>query len=198
MHMSRLAQLHQSMKSVQLARMRFPLQHAHLAFMGIFLTDTQPKYQLGLACLSHNFTLLFDVDHHYDLVAYIHDEAARKALLKALNLGRGGAAFSTSAFLQQIDAALPTTAHAHQRATPADLVYFQRNVEEAHKIYLCGWWDNALHGEHVRPKNLAKTRAWIDEATYLWCKKYDISTCWTDDPSKALSTINRPAWKHCP
>ena len=32
---------------MQLARILFPLQHAHPAFMGIFLTDTQPKYQLG-------------------------------------------------------------------------------------------------------------------------------------------------------
>lgn len=49
MHMPRLAQLHLSMRAAQIVRIRFPLQHAHLKFMGIFLTDTQPKYQLGLA-----------------------------------------------------------------------------------------------------------------------------------------------------
>lgn len=131
-------------------------------------------------------------------MAYIHDEAARKALLQALNLGRGGGAFSTASFLQKIDAALPVVAHANHQAKPTDMVYFRRNVEEAHKIYLCGWQDNTLRGKHVTSANLEKTRAWIDEATYLWCKKYNISTCWTDDSSKALATIHRPAWKHCP
>ena len=198
MHMPRLAQLHQSMKAVQLVRMRFPLQHAHLSFMGIFLTDTHPKYQLGLACLSHNFTLLFDVDHHYDVVAYIHDETTRKALLNALNQGGGGPAFRTGAFLQQVDNALPAKAQANHRATPADLVCFRRDVEDANKIYLCGWQDNNRLGKNVTPENLDKTRSLIDEATYLWCIKYNISTCWTDDATKAMATTNRPAWKNCP
>ena len=198
MHMPCLKQLHQSMKVVQIVRMRFPIQHAHLKFMGLFLTDTQPKYQLGLACLSHNFTLLFDIDHNYDLTAYIHDKKARDALLEALDMGGRSAAFSTSAFMQQIDAALPKNARAKDQAKPADLAHVRPNVEDADRVYLCGWRDNNLRKEHVTPENLAKTRAWIDEATYLWCKNYNISTCWTDDPEKALSSINRPPLPQCP
>lgn len=196
--MPRLAQLHQAMQAVPIQRMRFRIQHAHLTFEGMFLADTAPDYQLGLACLAHNFTLLFDVDHYYDLVAYIHDEQARAALLAALNLGRGGGAFKTSDFMQQIDAALPATAGHGDRAWPSDLARFRRDVHEADRIHLCGWHDNNVTGERVRKKNLAKTRALIDESTYLWCDKHNISTCWTDDATQALGTIDKPKWKQYP
>lgn len=138
------------------------------------------------------------MDHNYDLVAYIHDEQARAALLAALNLGRGGAAFRTGDFMQQIDAALPAKASLSDRAKPSDLARFRRDVDEADKIHLCGWHDNNVTGERVRKKNLAKTRAWLDEATYLWCEKHNISTCWTDDPTKALTTIDPPRSKKYP
>ena len=197
MHMPRLAQLHQSMKGVAIERIRFRIQHAHLTFEGIFLADARP-YQLGLACLAHNFTLTFDVDQHYELTAYIHDENARNRLMNALNLGGGGPAFRAGLFMQQIDAALPANALPGDRAQPSDLARFRSDVEEANKIYLCGWRDNNVAGERVRPENLAKTRALIDEATFLWCSKHNISTCWTHDRSKALTTINKPQWSQYP
>ena len=70
--------------------------------------------------------------------------------------------------------------------------------EEADRVHLCGWRDNNAYGTNVTPENLAKTRAWIDEATYRWCQQHNISTRWTDDPTQALTTIDKPNWTQYP
>lgn len=195
MQMPHLASLHRSMQAANIERMRFHIKHAHLDFDGVFLADTTPQYQLGLACVNHQFTLQFDVDRNYNVLAYFHDKQALNALMKALNLGKGGQAFSTSNFLLQVDAALPTTASRKDRAQPKDLAPFHRDVEEADKIYLCGWQDNKAIRKTVTPANLAKTRKLLGETTYLWCEQYNFSTKWSDDPRRALRTLNIPRVK---
>lgn len=195
MKMSNLASLHRAMQAVNIERMRFHIKHVHLDFDCVFLTDTNPRYQLGLACVNHQFTLIFEVDRQYNALAYFHDKQAFNALLEALNLGKGGPAFSTSNFLTQIDAALPTTANRKDRARPQDLAPYHRDVEEADRIYLCGWQDNHPIKKTVTPANLAKTRKLLGEATYLWCEQHNFSTKWSDDPRRALRTLGIPRVK---
>jgi len=185
------------MQQVGIVRMRFRVPHPPLGFEGMFLADATP-YQLGLACVAHNFTLLFDVSTTYEVSAYIHDAQALAALKAALGLGRGGPALRVGHFLQQIDANLPTHARQQDRAWPSDVMRFRRHVEEADRVHLCGWRDNNAYGTKVTPENLAKTRAWIDEATYRWCQQHNISTRWTDDPTQALTTIDTPNWTQYP
>lgn len=197
MHMPHLQHLHTSMQNVGIHRMRFTVPHPPLTFEGIFLADKLP-YQLGLACIAHNFTLLFDVDKQYNITAYIHDQATLDQLKAALFQGKRGTPLRVNQFLAAIDASLPTAARKSDRAQPKDVMRFRRNVEEANKVYLCGWRDNNVYGTNVTAGNLDKTRAWLDEATYFWCKQHNISTRWTDDPAQALNTLDKPNWTQYP
>ena len=195
MHMPGLARLHGSMRQVGIDRAKFRIPHNHLTFEGIFLADCAP-WQLGLACLAHNFTLLLKVSKSYEVDSYIHDTDAVNNLKMALRTGAAsGHPFSTSNFLREIDAHLPATVTRGDRARPADVARHRRDVEEADKVYLCGWDPHTSDGKHVTPRNLAKTRDWLGQADHDWCKRYNVSTRWTDNAALALQDIDRPNWK---
>lgn len=69
-------------------------------------------------------------------------------------------------------------------AVPSSIAYYRKDVEESNKIYFCGFKDNNKLGQRVR--NLEKTRKLMGEKAYQRCKKENLSTRWTDKPSKDL------------
>jgi len=185
MRMDGLARLHASMQAIGLTRAKFRVRHNHLTFAGLFLADVTP-YELALACLGHDFVLIFDVSRNYEVSAYLGD--AYGALAAALGTGAGsGNPLRSSDFLREIDAALPRTVGPGDRPTAADVVQVYRDVEEADKVHLCGWRDNTVRRERVSDANLAKTRRLLDQATHDFCKRHNLSTCWTDDPRRAIA-----------
>lgn len=195
MRMPGLARLHASMQPVGLERVRFRIPHNHLVFEGVFLTDSAP-WQLGLACVAHNFVLLFNVLNDYEVRPYIEDRAAFDALLNALRNGGDGPAFSARTFLEEIDGRLPAHVTARDRAMPADTIRFRPDVEEADKVHLCGWMAHPKDGgRRVTAANLAKTHDLISQAAHDWCERHNVSSRWTDDPRLALPTVDRPNWQ---
>lgn len=186
MRMEGLARLHASMQAIGLARAKFRVSHNHLVFSGLFLADVAP-YELALACLGHDIVLIFDVTHDYEVSAYLGDQYG--ALAAALGTGAGsGNPLRSSEFLREIDARLPRSVGPGDRPTSDDVVKVYRDVEEANKVHLCGWRDNSLRKERVSPANLAKTRRLIHQAASDFCKRHNFSTCWTDDPRRAIAT----------
>lgn len=185
MRMDGLARLHASMQAIDLDRVKFRIQHNHLVFSGLFLADVVP-YELALACLGHDLVLIFDVSRDYEIGAYLGDQYGPLAAALRNGAGRGNP-LQPSVFLREIDAALPSSVVSGDRPTRADVVQVYRDVEEANKVYLCGWRDNDVRGECVSAANLAKTRRLLGQATYDWCKRRNISTCWADDPSREIS-----------
>jgi len=184
--MEGLARLHASMQDIGLIRAKFRVRHNHLTFAGLFLADVTP-YELALACLGHDFVLIFDVTRDYEVRAYLGDQYGALAVALGTNAGSGNP-LRSSDFLREIDAALPRSVGLGDRPTPADVVRVYRDVEEADKVHLCAWRDNSLRKERVTPANLAKTRRLIDQAAYDFCKRHNLSTCWTDDPRRAIAT----------
>lgn len=185
MRMEGLARMHASMLQVGLTRAKFRVRHNHLNFAGLFMADVRP-YELALACLGHDFVLIFDVSTTYEVSAYLGDQYG--ALAKALGTGAdSGNPLSSSDFLREIDSALPRTVALSDRPSSVDVAHVYRDIEEADKVYLCGWRDNTLRKEHVSDSNLAKTRRLIDQAAHDFCKRHNHSTCWTNDPSRAIA-----------
>ncbi len=185
MRMDGLARLHASMKLVGLTRVKFRVRHNPLTFVGMFLADVTP-YELALAAVGHDVVLIFTVRPGYQITPHLGD--AYGPLAAALNLGAGtGQPLMPGDFMRAIDAALPTTVGPGDRPTPADVVHVYRDVEDAHKVHLCDWRDNTVRGERVRATNLAKTRRLIDQAAHDFCKRHNLSTCWTDDPTRAIA-----------
>ena len=62
------------------------------------------------------------------------------------------------------------------------IVYVQRNAAESDKIYFKGWRSHETDGRHVQ--NLEKTRRWLGDEAYEYCKKYNISSCWSEHPNE--------------
>lgn len=176
MRMEGLARMHASMQVIGLKRAKFRVRHNHLTFAGLFLSDLSP-YELALACLGHEFVLIFDVTRDYEVSAYLGEQYG--ALAAALGTGVGsGNPLRSGEFLREIDAALPRVVGPGDRPTPADVVQVYRDVEEADKVHLCGWRDNSLRKERVSAANLAKTRRLIDQASYEFIPRGSYTHIW--------------------
>ncbi|MDR0182392.1 DUF6037 family protein [Lysobacter arvi] len=179
MKLNGLAALHASMREAGMLRARFKVQHNHLTFACLFLADITP-YELALGCVGRNLLLLYKVDAHFETSPYLGDQFG--ALKEALRNGaHTGNALQPSVFLAEIDGKLPRTANAVAAPTGSDIARVYRHVEDADKIYFCGLQDNSSRGRRVTPSNLEKTRLFLGESAYDFCRSKNISSCWTDD-----------------
>lgn len=174
------------MRRAGMPRAKFRIQHNHLTFERLFLTDVIP-YEFALACVAHNIVMLFQVRQGYRILPYLGD--AYGPLRNALHTeGHSSRALDPSAFLHQIDAALPHTVDASNQSRPIDIGRIYRDVDEADKLYLCGWCVNNRTHEHVSSANLAKTLRLLGQAAHDFCQRRNVSTCWTDDHRREINS----------
>ncbi|WP_434031670.1 DUF6037 family protein [[Pseudomonas] boreopolis] len=175
LRMPGLARLHAAMRAARIERVRFRIEHNHLSFEGVFLTDVQP-WEFALACVGRNLVLLFHVNRRYEIDAYLGDTYA--PLAEALGTGAGsGQPLRSSDFLREIDAKLPHTVTAGDKATPADVVRVVRDVEDADKVHFVRFIPHARDGQrHVTEANLAKTRKLMGQHIHDWCQRNNVST----------------------
>lgn len=64
---------------------------------------------------------------------------------------------------------------------------YRRNVEESDKIYWAGMKQWTLKRQSKR--NAEKTQRICGQEVQKYCKDYNYSTCWTDDPSRGKGNI---------
>ena len=181
MHMPGLQRLHASMQQVGISRIQFQIAHNHLTFAGVFLADVSP-YELALGAIGHDFVLIFEVDRHFNVLAYIKDEAALAAIKGALNAGQAsGHAFNPGQFLREIDAKLPQQAHPANVPSYADVVRVYRYVEEADRVHFVNFKPHSsTSGNHVTAYHLDTTRRLLGHATHDFCKRNPVRSCWSD------------------
>jgi len=74
--------------------------------------------------------------------------------------------------------------HKNNHVRAQDIAPYRSDIEGADKIYFWGWRNNAVD-EHVRPKNLDKTKKLLGVEAYNFSKKHNVSTKWTEDKSLA-------------
>lgn len=174
-----LKRLHFSMRRAGTERVRFAVQHNHVAFDCLFLTDIEP-FEFVLAAVGHpGIVFVFEVLRGYLIKGEFENELyARLAAL----LGTGaesGKKLIPNQFLRQIDAAVPDDVGHTQRVTTADVLRtFRHHVEEDQKIYFRGWLRNPP-GNHVKLKNLDKTRRCFGQQVHDSCRRQNISSCWS-------------------
>ena len=182
MRLEGLAALHASMRVAEMERARFNIQHNHLTFVCLFLADITP-YELVLGCVGHNLLLIYKVSRAYDVSPYLGDQY--NALAKALRNGaNAGVRLEPSVFLREIDAAIPRNARDVTTPNGADIARAYRHVEEADKVYFCNFRENTTRGHKVTQSNLEKTRLFLGEKAHQFCNDRNLSTCWTDDPTR--------------
>ncbi len=85
-----------------------------------------------------------------------------------------------SEFFSEFNKKIP---HSPKKHKISDKAQYVRNVDEAEKIYFCGWLRNDKEkGRGVSAQNLEKTRKLLNKA-YAFCKTHNVSSCWSDIPA---------------
>lgn len=187
-----LAPLHASMKSVGVSRFRFPYINGAGVFDVIFLSDGIP-YRLLFGAIAANAFFTIEVSENYAISTYLGEDYY--SLIKALDLRfREGEKFSPASFFEHFNTKIPSRASRGGTPTKEELAPFTRDVEEADKIFFCGWRLNS--GAHVTQKNLNKTALLCGQKAHDMCKTGNISSRWTDDATCALAfsfpPVSRP------
>lgn len=178
-----LADLLSRMEDARVDRCHFRFQLHAGDFDVFFFADTSP-FVLGFGAIGRNFYFELEVDPKTFETPGVFVKDVYYKLCEILGLRRDPAnPFTPSVFLQRVNMAIVGVAF--RKTTPRDLSRYRRDVEEADKIWFCGWRDNTSEGKHVTSMNLIKTRRWLGEQAYLRCKEKNISSRWTDDKTKA-------------
>ncbi|CAE6811614.1 hypothetical protein R69658_05432 [Paraburkholderia aspalathi] len=181
--MTALAGLVMRMEQEGVDRCRFRFRLHAGEFDVFFFADANP-YVLSFGAIGRNFYFEVNVNPRTLDTPAVFDRGDYYSLCEILGLRPNPEnKFTPSAFLQHLNNAIEGVEF--HPVTPRDLATYRRDVEESAKIWFCGWLDNTTTGNHVTPENLNKTRRWLGEKAYLRCKERNISSRWTDDPSKA-------------
>lgn len=188
-----LASLHDAMKAASIERVRFRIAHNYLVFEGVFLVDLIP-YELALACVGHEFVLLFEVSKNYEINTYLGENFS--ALVRALGNGaNSGNRLKTSEFMRELDAKFPHAVTKRDQATRVDVVRAYRHIEEAEKVHFLRFIPHDRAGRrHVTAENLEKTRKLMGQELYEWCRKFNVSTGWSDIPPRVAPSEELPDW----
>lgn len=179
MILSGLKPLYKSMRSEEIERYQFRYSRNNVEFDIFFLIDTVP-FQLMFGVLMENFCFWLDVEQGFRINPQLETEKYTR-LCKILKLKYNpDNPFSPTAFFQEFNNRIPAVANKSQTLKPDKIAVYERDVEEADKIYFVGWRDNDKRKYNVRPENLEKTERLLSYPARLFCEQNNISSCWTD------------------
>lgn len=182
MQLHRLSQLHLSMRTTGINKTRFEFQFRNLTFSVIYLAEQFP-HELLFGCVHHNLFFVVEVRPGYNISTFLGDSFY--PLVRALGLKRDPAnPFHPSVFFDAFETSTPITANPANTPTVRDIALQRRDVEEADKIYFMGWVNHDGKLKKPTEENLAKTLRICGHAVYQRCRKYHISSRWTDDPDQ--------------
>lgn len=162
-------------------RSTFYVEFNHKTFSCIFIIDTIP-YQLYISTLGvAPFTFQVDILKGYKINPILDNEIYR-ALIEYLELKYDPKKkFSPIAFFDHINKKLPfVQINNVNTASVLKTVSRTKKVEEADKVYFCGWRHNNIRC-NVTPENLEKTRIAFGDKISNMCCQNNISSCWTEN-----------------
>lgn len=173
-----LRTLHQDLKFKKEVRTTFPFVYNGKNFSCIFITDIIP-FRLYLTTLGKKpMVFEFEIEVGYKVKGYIDDY---KKLIDYLEIKFDpNHKFVPFDFFEVLNARIPTKFSG--RPDYKDILRVaavRRNIEEADKVFFCGWYANP-NGRNVRTENLEKTRSAFGDEKANLCLKNNISSRWTD------------------
>ncbi len=179
-----LERIYKEMRRQQLSQCVIPYCRKNVRFSVIFDTKSIP-YVLYFGVVNQNLSFSFKVRPGFIIENAYLEKNKYDLLVKILKLEYDpNNKFSPRAFLESFDEAVPHHFKISQPTYKNRSVIF-RNVEEPDKIYFQKWLSHDKDGRNVTEQNLEKTRKWLGERDYYFCKRNNISTCWTADAEKA-------------
>lgn len=169
----------QDMRRNEVKQDKFSFQYANLQFQVIFLIEREP-YELLFGIVDHNFSFTLCLHRGFELDDMPDD--VYFYLRRLMKLQKCDEVLTSYKLMQYFAAKIPKK-YSGRKVEPHEIaVYKQRNVPESEKIYFKGWRSHETDGRHVQ--NLEKTRQWLGDEAYEYCKKYNISSCWSEHPSE--------------
>ena len=158
---------------------KFSFMYNGVTFDVIVFLEYTP-FELLFGVVDHNFSFVLKLHSGYDLEDLPNDVFYE--LCRILNLKPSKEGLTSFKFLKYFADRIPNK-YSGRKVEPHEIaVHKKRNVPDSDKIYFKGWRSHETDGRHV--KNLEKTRAWLGEEAYEYCKKYNISSCWSEKPGE--------------
>lgn len=154
---------------------KFKFMYNKVEFEVIVLIERLP-FELLFGVIGYNYSFSLTLRAGYELQE-LPDDVFYK-LCDILNLKPGSESFTSYKFLKYVAQRIPTQ-YSKVKVQPHEIAkYKQRNVDEANKIYFCGW--KFYESSERNAKNFDKTKKWLGDEAYEFCKRNNISSCWTD------------------
>lgn len=158
---------------------KFSFKYNGVTFDVIVFLEYTP-FELLFGVVDHNFSFVLKLHSGYDLEDLSNDVFYE--LCRILNLKPSKEGLTSFKFLKYFADRIPNK-YSGRKVEPHEIaVHKKRNVPDSDKIYFKGWRSHETDGRQVQ--NLEKTRAWLGEEAYEYCKKYNISSCWSDIPNE--------------
>jgi len=187
MKLTGLEPLFRSMQTQQITRYKFRYEINYLKFDCLFFTDIRP-FELVMGCRGQNFAIFLDVHPGFNIRPYIEPKDTYSALSKALRTHeRSDGKLIPGEFFQAFNERIPTIANPYNTVGNEDVVRYYSDIEEADKIYFCGWLDNNQQGHRVTESNLYKTKLLLGQRAFDFSQRRNHSTRWTHEKSRAIT-----------
>lgn len=179
MKLFEIKSLLQDMRRNKVKQDKFSFRYANIEFQVIFLIEREP-YELLFGVVDHNFSFTLCLHKGFELDEMPDD--VYFSLRRLMKLQKCDEVLTSYKLIQYFASRIPKK-YSGKKVEPHEVaVYKQRNIPEADKIYFKGWRSHETDGRHVQ--NLEKTRLWLGNEAYEYCKKYNISSCWSNQPSE--------------
>jgi len=177
MKLEGLRSLHADMKRNNLEQAQFRYRHNNIIFDVIFFTDSHP-FQLLFGAVGHKCSFIFDVTEGYQVAPVITPRSAYYELCRILGLTYDpDNPFKPQNFLNHFSEHIPSTVTAVNK--PVGLpMQSAEIVNDGDKIHFSHWKNNGESG-HVTEQNLEKTQRAFGETISQFCKRRNISSCWS-------------------
>lgn len=169
----------QDMRRNKVKQDKFSFRYTNLQFQVIFLIEREP-FELLFGVVDHNFSFTLCLHRGFSLDDIPDD--VYFYLRRLMKLHKCDEVLTSYKLMQYFASRIPKK-YSGKKVEPHEIaVYKQRNVPEAEKIYFKGWRSHETDGRHAQ--NLEKTKQWLGDEAYEYCKKYNISSCWSEHPSE--------------
>lgn len=151
----------------------------------VILSITYFGYEILVAVHTHNWGCVLNMNKNY--IIDIPNEVYF-SLCNLLNLNWSNDHFSSAVFLQLLSKNSPK----QSQCTGVNYLTLRnylpyRQVDEADKIYFCGWNDHKK--DKRKAKNFDKTEFFFGRSVTDYCRKNNISSLWSDIPRNELNEI---------
>lgn len=160
---------------------KFRFIYNNVEFEVIVLIERSP-FELLFGVIGYNYSFELKLFAGYELQE-LPDDVFFK-LCRILNLKPGKESFTSFKFLNYFARRIPKQ-YSKVKVQPHEVAIYKRNdVPDADKVYFYGW--KFFDGNERKARNFEKTKKLLGDETYEFCKRNNISSCWTASIDKRI------------